>query len=155
MGSRASRRIPRENNDFLSYSCVTKHPGIEQHYPSYWTGILKCNQCYRRDHYSIAEPVGRVDTVHMIVPRNSIHCECQSCGTRILFERPVIRCGMCSDQYLPNLILINMRQQREANAHLQAGEMNGDDSDIPENDRESDSKSGDQADPEVLLIDPQ
>ncbi|KAJ8683498.1 hypothetical protein QAD02_019290 [Eretmocerus hayati] len=112
---------------------------------------------YPRDHYSIAEPVGQVDTVHMIVPRNSIYCESERCGTRILVERPVIRCGMCSDQYFSNLILINVRQQREANAHLKAREMNGDDSDIEvisESDKGSDSESGDQADPEDLLINP-
>ncbi|KAJ8680176.1 hypothetical protein QAD02_015963 [Eretmocerus hayati] len=148
---------PENYHDLLSYSCVTKHPGIEQYYVSYWTRILKCNQCYRNDHYSIAEPVGRVDTVHMIVPRNSIYCECERCGTRILVERPVIRCGMCSDQYFSNLILINVRQQREANAHLQAREINGDDSDIEvisESDKGSDSESGDQADPEDLSINP-
>ncbi|KAJ8676965.1 hypothetical protein QAD02_012752 [Eretmocerus hayati] len=148
---------PENYHDLLSYSCITKHPGIEQYYVSYWTGILECDQCYRRDHYSIAEMVGRVDTVHMIVPRNSIYCECERCGTRILVERPVIRCGMCSDQYFPNLILINVRQQREGNAHLQAREMNGDDSDIEvisESDKGSDSESGDQADPEDLSINP-
>ncbi|KAJ8678366.1 hypothetical protein QAD02_014153 [Eretmocerus hayati] len=164
MAVRAPRRdgvhpeeYPENYHDLLSYSCVTKHPGIEQYYVSYWTGILECDQCYRRDHYSIAEPVGRVDTVHMIVPQNSIYCECERCGTRILVERPVIRCGMCSDQYFSNLILINVRQQREANAYLQAREMNGDDSDIEvisESDKGSDSKSGDQADPEDLSINP-
>ncbi|KAJ8668753.1 hypothetical protein QAD02_000012 [Eretmocerus hayati] len=60
---------PENYHNLWSYNCVTKHPGIEQYYVSYWTGILECDQCYRRDHYSIAEPVGRVDTVHMIVPR--------------------------------------------------------------------------------------
>ncbi|KAJ8685711.1 hypothetical protein QAD02_021504 [Eretmocerus hayati] len=121
---------PEVYGDMLMFSCVIKNPNVEQYYVSYWTGIMECESCFRRDHFRISEPVARVMHPHMIVPRDSIYTECEQCNLQILVERPIINCGMCTDQYFATELLAEIRVRQELHdPRLQRIE-NDDDSDI-------------------------